>query len=882
MGSGRRMSVTASTRAGTLLERGGNLAALNDLLAGVRSSSHGRLVLVGGEAGVGKTALLRGFCEAQARDVRILWGACEPLRTPRPLGPLIDVGETAGGELRELLMGAARPYEVAAALLGELRGGRSTVLVLEDVHWADEATLDVLMAMAARVGSVPALVLASYRSDALGGSPQLRFVLGELVRGPNRLSVAPLSEAGVIELAEPHGIDGRELYRRTGGNPFFVTEVLAAGGEQLPQTVRDAVLARAVRLSAAARELLDAAAVVPGQVELWLLEALAGEVHNRLDECLAWGVLGAGRAHVSFRHELARLAIEEAITPNRRLALHRTAVQALAAHGGEDPDYARLAHHAEAADDADGVLRWAPRAAERAAGSGAHREAAAQYARALRFTNRQPPQLCAELLAARSEECYLTSQIDEAIAAQREALDNRRRLEDRLGEGNALRVLSLLLFFAGRASEAEPLVLEAIEVLERLPAGHELAMSYANLSQRRMVVEDAAEAVAWGSRALELARVLGDTEAEVYALSNIAAAEFRADPDAGRLKLEAALELAQRHGHEEHAALTFNRLVMFPVRYRRFDIAQVHLEAGLEYCTERGLDTFRLYLLGCRARLELDLGHWDQAADSAGAVLRDPRSAQLARTWALAALGLVRARRGDADATAPLEQAHAMVEPTFELDRITQVAAARAEASWLNGDHATVKHQTDAPLALALDRMDPWAIGELAYWRRQAGIREKLPPTELLAEPYRLSIAGDWAQAADLWRKIGCPYEAALALADSDDETTVRHAVEQLQRLGARPAAAIAARRLRERGVRGIPRGPRPRTRENPAGLTARELEVLTLLAKGLRNAQIAQRLVVSEKTVDHHVSAILRKLDVRTRGEAGAQAMQLGIVSPT
>jgi DNA-binding CsgD family transcriptional regulator/tetratricopeptide (TPR) repeat protein len=874
------MSVAASSRAGTLLERSGTLSALNELLAGIRASSEGRLVLVGGEAGVGKTALLRGFCGAQGTRVRVLWGRCEPLRTPRPLGPFVDVGEAVGGELRELVTGTARPYEVASALLDALRAGKPTVLILEDVHWADEATLDVLMAMAARVASVPALVLVSYRSDDVGGSPQLRFALGELVRGPGRLSVGPLSEAAVIELAEPHGIDGRELYRHTGGNPFFVTEVLAAGGERLPETVRDAVFARAARLSRPARALLDAIAVVPGQVELWLLEALAGELDDRLEECLAAGVLGAGRSDVAFRHELARLAIEEAIAPNRRLALHRVAIQALAAHGGEDPDFARLAHHAEAAGDTDGVLRWAPHAAERAARSRAHREAAAQYARALRFADGEPPQLRAELLASRAEECYLTSQIDEAIAAQREALECHRRLGDRLGEGNGLRVLSLLLFFAGRAAEGEPLVLEAIEVLERLPAGHELAMSYANISARRMVVEDAVEAVAWGNRALELARELGDTEAEVYALSNIAAAEFRADPNASRPKLEAALELAQRHGLEAHAALTFNRLVMFPIRYRRFDIAQAHLETGLEYCTQRGLDTFRLYLLGARARLELDLGQWAQAADSAAMVLRDPRGAQLARTWALATLGLVRARRGDADADEPLEQAHVMVEPTFELDRITQVAAARAEATWLSGDHAAVKHRTDAALALALDRADPWAIGELAYWRWQAGTREKLAP-ELLAEPYRLSIAGDWAQAAELWRKIGCPYESAVALADSDDATTVRQAIEQLQRLGARPAAAIAARRLRERGVRGIPRGPRPRTRENPAGLTARELEVLALLAEGLRNAQIAQRLIVSEKTVDHHVSAILRKLDVRTRGEAGAQALRLGIVPP-
>ena len=422
-------------------------------------------------------------------------------------------------------------------------------------------------------------------------------------------------------------------------------------------------------------------------------------------------------------------------------------------------------------------------------------------------------------------------------------------------------------------------MLEAIELLEQGPAGHELAMAYANVSQRRTVVDDAVDAVAWGNRALELARSLGDTEAEVYALANIAAAEFRTDPDAGRCKLEEGLELAQRHGHEELAGLILNRLVMFPVRYRRFDIATAHLDAGLEYCAERGLDTFRLYILGSRARFELDLGYWEAAGDSAALVLRDPRSAQLARTWALTTLGLLRARRGDSEASAALDEAQQMVSPTFELDRIAQVAGARAEAAWLAGDHDAVEGITDAAIALALERAEGWSLGELAYWRWRAGLIDKLP-SGLAATPYASSIDGNWKKATELWRKIGCPYEAALALADSGDEPDVRQAHDELQALGARPAAAIVARRLRARGARGVPRGPRPSTRENPAGLTARELEVLALVAEGMRNAQIAERLVVSEKTVDHHVSAILRKLDVRTRGEASATAARLGMVT--
>jgi DNA-binding CsgD family transcriptional regulator/tetratricopeptide (TPR) repeat protein len=849
------------------------MSRLGELVAGVQSDRTGRLVWVGGEAGVGKTTLLSSFCEAH--DGPVLRGGCEPLRTPRPLGPLVDIAEAVGGELAAVVDAAARPHLVATALLNELRGRRPTVLVLEDLHWADEATLDVLMLLATRISSVPALVLASYRDDELDRTPALRLLLGELARGPRRLRVERLSPAGVAALAEPSGLDPAELYARTGGNPFFVTELLAAGGERLPDTVRDAVLARAARLSEHGQRLLEVVAIVPGQAELRLLQALAADLVDRLDECLASGVLSAAGVTISFRHELARLAIEEAISPARRLELHSAALNAL--ESADERDFARLAHHAEAAGDREAVLRWAPAAAGRAAASGSHREAAAQYERALRFADAGELQLRAELLKLRAEECYLTSQIDEAIAAQQEAVECYRQLGDQRDEGNALRILSRLFFFAGRALEGESLVLEAIGLLEPLPAGHELAMAYANVSQRRMVVDDPAEAMAWGSRALELARALGDTETEAYVLSNTAAAEFRSDPEGGRQHLQVALALAQQHDHEELAGLTLSRLVMFPVRYRRLAMARDHLQSGLDYCSERGLDTFRLYLLGSRARLELDAGHWDEAADSAGQVLRDPRSAQLARTWALIALGVLRARRGDAEAAAALDEAQAMVGPTMELDRIAMAAAARAEWAWLASDSGAVGQMTDAALALALERENPWIVGEIAYWRWRAGLDDELA-TGLAADPFASSIAGEWKQAAALWREIGCPYEAALALADSDEEDALRRALDELRALGAAPAAAIVARRLRERGVRSVPRGPRRTTRENPAGLTARELDVLPLIAEGLRNAEIAQRLVVSEKTVDHHVSAILRKLDAKTRGEAAAAAARLGI----
>jgi DNA-binding CsgD family transcriptional regulator/tetratricopeptide (TPR) repeat protein len=864
--------VTALAHDDHLLERGDASAQLDADLEHARLRV-GRVVLVGGEAGVGKTSLVQAFATRHQNELRIIWGACEALFTPRPLGPVYDIVEQLDGWTAEPPTSDGERARFFGALLEELRS-HPTVAVVEDAHWADEATLDALKYLGRRVGSTPSLLVLTYRDDEVGVHHPLRSVLGDLPsESTTRISLARLSPVGVEELARRAERPAHGLYDATGGNPFFVTEVLAGDGGDIPETVVDAVLARAARLSEGGLRLLEAVAVVPGSIEIWLLEELAGDDMSHLAECLASGMLVPTDAGVGFRHELARLALERSLTLDRRISLNEEALRALADQPPRRQDPSALAHHADAAGNAAAVMRYAPAAAARAAAVGAHREASEQFARALSYHVTDDAERLS-LLDGYATEAVLTGRYAEALEARQRAVALARALDDRLRLGENLARVMLAAIALGLNDLAEEAGHEAVEVLEELPPGRELALAYTNQGGLRMLSRDNDDGVRWGERGLELAVEVDDPEIRALALNTIGTSHMMAGRiEQGRELLQQSLDVASEHGLHPRVASAYSMLASGLGEMYELEAAEKAAHDYIAFALEHDQDTG--YIRSWLAAVLVYVGSWDEATALAQELLESAIS-PIGRITALIALGRVRARRGDPGAREVLDEALELSLPGGHLQRLGHVRAARAEAAWLTGDREGALEEAQASYELALEKRHLWYAGELAYWQWKCGELETAP--DWIAEPYRRQLDGDPRGAAEAWLARGCAYEAARALAESTDEAALREALETFDGLGARPAAQLVRSDLRDRGA-SVPRGPRPATRENPARLTARELEVLELLTEGLRNAEIAERLVVSPRTVDHHVSAILRKLGAKSRVEAAAAAAQLGLL---
>lgn len=845
------------------LERDEEMQALERALAAV-GKSRGRVILVCGEAGIGKTRLVDEFLKTAAHRARIVWGACDDLLTPRALGPFRDIARSLGID-GEFAAGGATT-ELYGTLLEALDAGtRATVAVVEDAHWADAASLDVLKYVGRRVERTRILLLVTYRDDEVTADHPLRFALGQIPADVlTRLPLQPLSRAAVARLAEDHPSPPEEVYALTRGNPFLVTEVLAAAGDEVPDNVFDSLAARISHLSDDLRSVIELVAVVPGRCERAIVETQFPGSAATLAGCRERGLLDFDDQSVWFRHELARRAVEGAIQPRYRRMLHHVVMEALAARGA---DPARIVHHAEQAGDVEALLRFGPEAARQARGVAAHREAVSHYRRLLPHLDHLPAADRASILAEYAAESHYVDAQREALEAGEQALGIYRSLGDNLHVGRQLRFLSRVHWWLTDREGAYRAAREAIATLEQLPEGPDLAMAYSGLAHLHMLAHQAEETTTWATRAIETARRVGAPAALSHALNNLGSVRCRAGDLGGRQLLVESYEIARREGLDDDAARAMSNHVWICIEHRLYADAQDLLHEGLAFSRDRELEGNLNYMTAERAWLRFDQGQWDAAEADARWVLARPQEPGITTLPALTTLARVQVRRGDPAAPETLADAWEMARRTGELQRMSPAASGRAEYAWLHGDPAGLQ-EAILPAWALLDASAPPIVGdELALWMHRAGLLEQAPRG--IAQPFAHQIDGDWQSAAAEWHRLGCPYEEAMALADSGDGQHLLQALEILDGLGAAPAAAMVRKALRALGVTGIPRGPRPTTRANPGSLTGRQLGVLELIAAGLTNAEIAERLFISAKTVDHHVSAILVKLGAASRHEA-------------
>ena len=846
-----------------LLERENCLA---DLMQwhGAAFARAGCTVLVAGEAGIGKTALLQEFCTLQ-RAMRVLWGGCDDLFTPRPLGPLHDIARQTQGALLAALGCAEKRDDIFNAALDEL-DRTPTLVVFEDMHWADEATLDLFKFLGRRISRTHSMIVVSYRDDEVDPRHPLRIVIGDLPRGSaHRLLVAPLSESAVTQLARRAGRPAVGLYGITAGNPLFLTEVLAAGADAVPVTVRDAVLARAARLTPASRAIAELVCVVPGKVEPWLLDEVVHPGTDGIEGCLRIGMVLSEDGTLSYRHELARRALVDSLPLRRKLDLHSKVLRILATRPGVPA--ARLAHHASGARDSEAILRFASLAAADAASVGAHRQAATHLETMVEYAADFAPAERARLLEDLSYESFLTGRYGRASEVRRAALEIWRALGAHIQEGDTLSWLSRLSWYEGRRTEAYGYSADALSVLESLDPSPTLAKAYCHRADLDMESHENVSAIEFAQRACALAETWTDKRILSDALSVLGTARLILGDHAGWVELERSRDLALAGGFQEQVASAYTDLAAMAVSRRRYDAASGYLSAGLAYCEERDLVFLRHYLLGYRARLKFERGDWDGASEDAEEVLRHQQVTSITRIPVLRTLGHLRIRRGDPDPNSPLEEARALAGPDPVLQRVGTLAAIFAEAAWLADDSQGVTAAVMPAYERLSQQRDPRMKGELAAWLWRVNAIEGAPTG--IAEPYAMEIAGNWRDAARAWQALGCPYEHALVLGWYGAEQEQREALVIFEQLGAIPAAEALRRRMRSLGIRGVPRGARSSTQEHPFGLTRREAQILGRMRDGLRNAAIAKHLFLSTRTVDHHVSAILAKLGVTSRAEA-------------
>lgn len=875
----------------TLLERDAPLAALAQAWASAQAQG-GRIVLVAGEAGLGKSSLIQAFVAQLPDPGAVVTGWCDPMHTPRPLGPVRDLARRLLGPARDDA-DEARHFDGLLRRLGRRPRGRNRVhvLVLEDLHWVDQRSADWLQFVGRRLALLPVLFVGSLRDDVRPAGHPLDAALAALpVARVQRIDLQPLSASAVRLAAAEAGLDAGAadaLHRLTAGHPYFTQELLqqrlswpadSPSPAVLPGTLADALQARLTGLPPALLDLLALVACGPAGVPRRLLQRVASaEEAARIDEALTRRLLLATAQQLQFRHELLRLAALERLPDAARRALHRRWLDTLLAErpGTQPPDL--IVHHARGAGADAVLLAHAPRAAERAAALGAHREAAAHLATAVEAAAAAPPEVAADMLERWAYEASLAHGVtDRALAARHEAVRLWRQAgrPDKVGEN--LAGLARMHRYRGDSVQAQAFGAQAEALLATLPPSAAQAGALALQAQFALLQGRVADAEAGCLRALAVAEVVGDVASRSDALNTLGSARMLQGDAGGEAMLRDSLALALQHGLHVQAARAYTNLAEGLMALGELSRADAVVAEGLAFDAAHEFGRWTDYLVGRQAQLRCEQERFAEALAIADGVLAQPAGPTLTRLPALVARACAAMRVGRDDAATAMAEALAAAQQAGESQELVTLHVAQIEAAVLHDQPVSARAAAQWLAAQGPAAIWPRARGAWRFWQRLAGMADTSMPDEVgLPPPFALADAGRLDEAAAAFEAGGCTYLAAwarvaaarlpgsaagdgrLRLADVTFDHLQAHAArDALRRMGMGQAPRASASR----------RGPYLAARAHAYGLTAREQQVLRLVADGCDNATIAERLQRSRRTVENHVSAVLDKLQARNR----------------
>ncbi|GAB2808825.1 helix-turn-helix transcriptional regulator [Ferruginibacter profundus] len=863
-----------------LIERDGFLALLQTHFKNIEAGE-GHCVLVSGEAGIGKSALVKVFCKAQKEYCNIYQGVCDSLFTPRPLAPLYDVMWQVNHNVEP---GGHHVEERSALFAGFFRElsnqKEKIIIVFEDIHWADEATLDFIKFFVRRITQLPCLFILTYRDNEIHSRHPLRNVLGHLPPDSfTHLQLAPLSREAVEKMALEKGYSGEDVYKISGGNPFYVNEILASYSKGIPDNIKNAILSTYNSAKENTKLIWELLSVIPSSFEIKYLEKIEPAYASAIENCINTHILIINEGRIYFKHELFRRAIESSLSPLKRIFLNKRILDLFQDRFEQNDEIERIVHHAKNANEYEKVVQYALLAAGSAAAVGAHTEASKLYLSAIEYYQGNDKHFLIQLYEAYAYECYLTNQTKEAIIYSSKALPLLKENSDKEKIGNCLRFLSWLWWINDNLKKAEEFATQSIEVLDNQPSSRAKAMAYSNLSQLKMFSDLLDECIYWGEKAIAMAKELSDNAILSDALGNVGSAQIRipALHQKGVEKLELNLGIALQNSYHEHAARAYTNLAYNGIIIKDNELVKKYLEAGIRYCEENDLDLWVIYMLTVKSRLKLETGNWNEACDVAEMLMKNGEQTKLIEIYILTVLATVKMRRGDNEGLLNiLTEAKSKAFETMELQRIIQVMTAFLEYEWITGQQFIDEETIDSTIKRTEKMGNIYANSEFAFWLLKA--RGQHLALEHMYEGYETGSVSKAQKAAALWKKKENPYNEALLLFEGNEDDK-RKALTIVQGLGADAVHEKMKSEMRTAGIKNIPRGIRKTTQSNPLFLTDRELDVLQLLKESLQNKEIAGRLFISAKTVDHHISSILFKLDVNSRTKAVSEALRLQII---